>query len=184
MIEIVAKIEALLFVNGGAMKMSRLAKSLDIKALEIKGALDMLAERLNVPESGIHLVRHEDSVELVTNPDLANFIAEQAKLEVQSELTRPQLETLTVIAYKGPISRAELEYIRGVNCQMILRNLAMRGLVEEKFDENILQNRYFVSNEFLKMLGLHNIEDLPRYEEFNKNEHIERLLSELLDIEN
>lgn len=180
MIDIKMKIQGLLFARGGSVKVSKLAEILEIKVNEVKECLEDLMNEMNVEGSGIHIIDNDGEVEMVTNPEISDLIIEEEKREVQSELTKPQLETLTVIAYKGPISRAELEHIRGVNCQVVLRNLGMRGLIDDYFDDNILQTRYNVSGEFLKMLGLHRLEDLPRYEEFNSDEHLNNLLDDLV----
>lgn len=177
------KLEVFLFANGGSVKMSKLANVLNLKIDAVKDLVKMLMEKKNTEDSGIYVILNNNEVELVTNPEYADFVMDETKREVQSELTAPQLETLTVIAYRGPVSRAELEHIRGVNCQVILRNLNIRGLIVEKFDEDILQNRYTISGDFLKMLGLQKISDLPRYDEFNGNEHISNLLSELVNQE-
>lgn len=174
------KIQGLLFANGGSIKVAKLADIFGVKVDEIKDNIMQLMNEMNIDDSGIHLIENNGEVEMVTNPALSDLIVEEEKREVQSELTKPQLETLTVIAYKGPISRAELEYIRGVNCQVVLRNLGMRGLIDDYFDDNILQTRYNVNVNFLKILGLHKVEDLPRYEEFSSDEHLKNLLDDLM----
>ena len=84
------------------------------------------------------------------------------------ELTRPQLETLTVIAYKSPITKSEIEQIRGINCTMILRNLLMRGLIIE--EEGTLESVYTVSLETLSLLGITKVEDLPDYQKLHDEE--------------
>jgi segregation and condensation protein B len=78
-------------------------------------------------------------------------------------LTQPSIETLTIIAYRGPISKAEIEKIRGVNCSLILRNLMIRGLVDFDIDKNNGQELYNVTVDFLQYLGLNTVEDLPDY---------------------
>jgi segregation and condensation protein B len=95
------------------------------------------------------------------------------------ELTRPQLETLTIIAYRGPITKPEIEQIRGINCSLIIRNLLMRGLVEEAESAEKLQPVYSVSGDFVRHLGLHAIGELPEYASFHENEKMTQMLSEL-----
>ncbi len=101
------------------------------------------------------------------------------KKEASGPLTRPSLETLAVIAYRGPVTKPEIEQIRGVNCAIILRNLLIRGLIEEREDTTRLQNVYTVSVDFLRELGLHNLDELPKYPDFHDNEKIQQLLSEV-----
>ena len=97
------------------------------------------------------------------------------------ELTRPSIETLTIIAYRGPITKPEIEQIRGVNCSLILRNLLMRGLVEESESVERLQPVYAISADFLRHLGLHAISDLPDYATLHGDEKISQLLRELAE---
>ena len=101
------------------------------------------------------------------------------KEEVYSELTQPQLEALTIIAYRGPITKLELETIRGVNCSLILRNLLVRGLIEEKDDAVKLQPVYSVSLEMLRHLGIHGVSELPDFENFHNNVQIDQMIQEL-----
>jgi segregation and condensation protein B len=101
------------------------------------------------------------------------------KEDVSGELTRPSLETLTIIAYRGPVTKPEIEQIRGVNCSLILRNLLMRGLVEEREEASRLQPMYTVSSDFLRHLGLSSLSELPSYGEFHGNERIDKMLADL-----
>jgi segregation and condensation protein B len=87
------------------------------------------------------------------------------------------LETLTIIAYRGPVSRAEIEQIRGVNCAIILRNLLMRGLVENQEDKKKMQTVYNITFDFLQFLGLKEQSELPDYAKLNSSESLEKILS-------
>ena len=99
-------------------------------------------------------------------------------METTGELTRAALETLTIVVYRGPIGRAELEQIRGVNCAIILRNLLIRGLVTSEARKEKLETVYQVSLDFLKFLGLRTPQELPDYEKLNSSENIEKLLQQ------
>ena len=107
----------------------------------------------------------------------AKVVADFVKEEFSGELTRPQLETLTVIAYRGPISKYELEIIRGVNCSLILRNLSIRGLIEEDYDQKKKEMRYRVSIDFFRHLGIQRVEGLPDYDTLHTHEVIETVLA-------
>ena len=80
---------------------------------------------------------------------------------MHGELSRPSLEALTILAYRGPLTRPELEQIRGVHSSLILRNLLLRGLIEEKEDARLGQPLYSVTLDFLRHIGLASVEELP-----------------------
>jgi len=96
------------------------------------------------------------------------------KNDLEEDLSRATLEVLAVVAYRGPISRAQIEEVRGVNCSFTLRNLLMRGLVERVENPNDSRSYlYKISFDFLKHLGLGNVKELPNYEELEKSGTIE-----------
>jgi segregation and condensation protein B len=109
---------------------------------------------------------------MVSNPDNREAAENFLKAEVSGELTRPQLETLTVISYCGPITKPELEQIRGVNCSLILRNLLLRGLVKEMEDPANLLPTYEATMEYIRHLGLNNLRELPDYDKLHGHENI------------
>lgn len=174
-----SRIEALLFLSVRPVSFKKIAQTFEVKETDVREAVERLAATRNTEASGIHLIIANNAVELGTNPAFADVLSAFSKEEVESELTRPQLETLTIIAYRGPITKPEIEHIRGVNCALILRNLLMRGLVIEKDDETRLQPVYSISSEMLRHLGLHDVAELPDYGDFNKNEKISKMLEAL-----
>jgi len=121
-----AKLEALLFVYGEAFKIKTLAEKLDAPETAIKEAINQLKKDLDAENRGLSLIILDDRIELVTKPSLSYLIQKVIKDEFDSDLTAASLETLAIIAYLGPCSRAEIDYIRGVNSSFILRNLAIR----------------------------------------------------------
>lgn len=164
-------LETILFAYGEPIAVEKLAKIAKEKKDAVISSLKELQEEYK--ERGLALVSHKNSWQMGTNPQNTGYIEEIVKSDMTGELSRSALETLTIIAYKGPLSRSEIEYIRGVNSTFTLRTLAMRGLVER--EENPKDARgfvYHVSIPFLRHLGLSRIEDLPKYSEF-KNEKIE-----------
>jgi segregation and condensation protein B len=174
--ELMVQIETLLFVETRGISIKLLAKTLGCSIDEATQALEALRQVRNTDKSGIHVLVHADRAELVSNPANAEIANRLLKEEMSGELTKPQLETLTVVAYRGPLTRLEIEQVRGVNCQIILRNLQMRGLVEELDGE--LVPLYQVTNEFLKTLGVTSLQDLPDYEVFHADERITALLAQ------
>ncbi len=169
----------MLFAVAKPIKIKQLEKHLKLSSEVVKEALEDIRKRFNTPTSGIHLLEHEGKVQFVTNPDQREPVSKFIKDEASGPLTRPSLETLTIIAYRGPITKPEIEQIRGVNCSLILRNLLIRGLVEEREDKERLQPVYSLSMDLMKELGLTSLEDLPDYEDFHNNEKITSLIEEM-----
>lgn len=161
------RVEAVLFYLAEPAKIDFLAKILEIKKETVEDSLKKLEELLI--ERGLRIIRSGDEVTLSTAPELGGLIEKIIKEERERDLGRAGIETLTIIAYKGPISKKEIEYIRGVNSQYALRNLLLRGLVERKIsqiDERMVV--YTVTLDTLRFLGLSKISDLPEYENLQK----------------
>lgn len=183
MSDLAAKIESILFLSARPVSFRKLAKLLGVKEGEVKKELEVLAESRNTEDSGVHLIVSDAAVELGSNPAHADVLADLSKEETESELTRPQLEALTIIAYRGPITKPEIEHIRGVNCTIILRNLLMRGLIIEKDDDVRLQPVYSVSTELLRHLGVDGVKQLPDYDQLHQNAKIDQLLESVFEEE-
>lgn len=172
MSNIFSQIESILFVASKPLAIKKIAKVLNVEVAVAEEQLSVLREKYNHPESGIILVQNNEEWQMVSNPDNREAAENFLKAEVSGELTRPQLETLTVISYCGPITKPELEQIRGVNCSLIIRNLMMRGLVKEKEDPASLLPTYEVTMDFVRHLGLNALGELPDYEKLHKHENI------------
>ncbi len=172
------KIEGLLFVSGKPMSYKQLVSILKISVDELKSSIDILKSKYS-DGSGILLADNGSSLQFVTNHNIKDVIEDFIKDELTGDMTRPQLETLTIIAYRGPISKEELEMIRGVNCTLILRNLMMRGLVELVKGKDV--DSYQVTIDFLRYLGISSVSELPDYEELSKNETVEDVIKEQKD---
>ncbi len=177
-----AALESLLFLSPKPLSIKQLANILEISTEETKVAMRHLFERKNQETSGIHILEQDGVYQLVTNPVHAEILKKLSKDEV-GELTRPSLETLTVIAYRGPITRPELEAIRGVQCALILRNLLMRGLIEEKDDSSRGEAVYTLSLDALRYLGVHALTELPDYQAFHGDGRMTKILDALEESE-
>lgn len=173
------KLEAVLFTVAKPVSYAELAKALGTNMEGVKEAISELAHRHGAPEGGLRVMDHAGKVSLVTNPVHEEVLRRFVKEDLASELTRPSLETLTVIAYRGPITKPEIEQIRGVNCSLILRNLLMRDMIVEEPDEEKLQPIYRVSEAFLRHMGVARVEDLPSYDAFAHHEEIDRLMADM-----
>ncbi len=162
-----AKIEAVLFIHGEPMKLKRLASITKADEVQIGKTLDVIKERLNNENRGLDLIRNEDEVQLVTAPELTDIIENLTKEELDTKLTSAALETLSIIAYLGPCTRALIDYIRGVNSAFMLRSLMIRGLVERREDkEKTGGYAYQITFDFLKHMGVSTPEELPEYEKY------------------
>lgn len=166
-----AQLEALLYVAGSEIQKTRLQRQLDLTQEEFTAAMNALRE-MRSGDSGLHLLETETGLKLVTNPAYAELIDAGKKDDDEASLTKPQLETLTIIAYRGPITKPELEHIRGVNSSVILRNLLMRGMVDETESADHLHPVYTISADMLQHLGLSGVEDLPDYERLHEEGRI------------
>jgi len=176
------KIESLLFASNKPLTKNFFVKFLrtesDPITLEtVENVLLELKEKFNQENSGINLIEAADGWQLTTSAQAAEEIKKFSKDEIDGELTPASLETLTVIAYRGPIARPELEQLRGVNCSVILRNLQIRGLITA-FDDQVKKETYFeVTTDFLKHLGMTSVKDLPDYEKLKKAQSLEDYLT-------
>lgn len=158
-----AKIEALLFWKAEPLSIDRLGKIFSVSKDEISKALTLLEEKL--AGRGLSLLFKDSEVTLKTSPDASVFIETLAKEELTRDLGKAGLETLSIVLYQGPLSRREIDYVRGVNSNFILRNLLVRGLVEKV--DNPKDQRSFLYRatfELLSYLGIAKIEDLPQYQ--------------------
>ncbi|MFA6422244.1 MAG: SMC-Scp complex subunit ScpB [Candidatus Buchananbacteria bacterium] len=174
--EIKNKIESLLFISHKPLSGSEVAKIVDADKIQVEEALEKLFTDYSGRAGGIVILKLDGKYQMATSGASSEIVSKFIKSEITGELTRPSLETLTIIAYRGPISKAELELIRGVNCSLILRNLLMRGLIEAKDDKSRDVFVYSITFDFLKYLGLERVEDLPDFEKLNKNNNLEKLL--------
>ena len=114
--------------------------------------------------------------QMMTNPENGKIVQAYMQDETTGELTRASLETLSIIAYRGPLTRPEIEQIRGVNCSLILRNLMMRGLVEMQEDAETKTPRYSITFDFMRFLGVASISQLPEYDKLRHHEFVEKIL--------
>jgi len=179
---IIAALEALLFVYGEPMSISRIAKLLGVGEEEIKDSASALAKKYDDAESGLFIIELDGKYQLVTKPEFGLLAQEIIQEEMNEELTGASVETLSLIAYGGPISRPQIDFIRGVNSSFIVRSLLMRGLIDRKPDErrhNLFM--YSVSFDFLKKLGIGSFADLPNYD--SNRVYIENFLNSLANNE-
>ena len=166
--DISAKIEAILFWKAEPVSIKKLGALLGADEKAVKQGLRDLESALK--GRGLALVQTEDEVSLGTAASMSRVIEELSKDELTRDLGKAGLETISIILYQGPISRADIDYIRGVNSQFILRSLLIRGLVERV--ENPADARsylYKTTLDLLSHLGITKVSDLPNYDKVRKN---------------
>ena len=146
------------------MKRGELGKMLGKKPDELDRMLTALGERLT--DRGIRLVCTEDTGALATAPEASNFIEALRKEELEGDLGKATLETLTMVLYRAPVGKSEIDYIRGVNSASSIRTLLVRGLIERKRSEETSRRFVYIPTlETLAYLGISKAEDLPEYGE-------------------
>lgn len=166
--ELAKKIEAVLFFKGEPVTLKKLGESLKVSPGEVIEAIGILKSSLS--ERGIVLMERDQEYFLGTSPELSALIEELQKEELNKELSKAALETLSIILYKNGAGRALIDYIRGVNSSFTLRALSVRGLVEKTPDPK--DNRRYVYKptfELLSFMGVKSVEELPDYEEVSKS---------------
>jgi len=157
-------LEALLFLSGKPLRMKKIAELLGVDVTTARNAVEAFRMTWNARGGGTVVAAIGEEVQIVTHPDASGVAEAYSKDETRGELTRPQLEALTVIAYRGPMTKAELEQIRGVHCGLILRNLLIRGLIEQRADAARHEEVFTISMDFLRHVGLTDARELPDFE--------------------
>ncbi|OJX41395.1 MAG: SMC-Scp complex subunit ScpB [Chloroflexi bacterium 44-23] len=162
---LVTSIEAILFASGIPVSSTQLADALKCDIHEIENALLSLEHDLSQGR-GIHLQRFGGKVQLTTAPEFSSEIETFLGLEATSRLSRAALETLSIIAYRNPITRPGIDSIRGVNSDGVLKSLLLKGLIEEvgRTEGPGRPILYAVTSLFLQHFGLSSLDDLPELE--------------------
>ncbi len=164
--ETLAALEALLFASDAPLPLVRIGEVLDLKARDAQVAVETLRAACEAPGRGLAVVDVAGGIRLVTRPELAPILLQLQRLRLKSRLSRAALETLAIIAYRQPISRPEVEQLRGVGTESVLTHLLERRLVrvvgrKPGPGRPIL---YGTTREFLEHFGLRDLSDLPPFE--------------------
>jgi segregation and condensation protein B len=160
--DLVKILEGLLFVAPEPVTIEHLASAVEGTVADIEHGLDQL--KAQAASRGIQLQRQGNKVQLVSAPDLTDYIERFLGLNLAARLSTPALETLAIVAYQQPITRPQIEAIRGVNSDGVLRTLISKGLVEEvgRMDSVGHPALFGTTFEFLRYFGLENLEALPK----------------------
>jgi segregation and condensation protein B len=164
-----ALIESLLFVADRPVTAEHLAAALDLPVEEVETALQAL--RGEYQDRGIRIQQKGDRLQLVSAPEAGPHIERFLGLEISGRLSTAALEALSIVAYRQPVTRAQVEAIRGVNSDSVLRTLVRRGLIEEMGREESVGRPilYGTTFEFLQQFGLQSVRDLPDWQELDRS---------------
>ncbi len=158
-------IEGLLFISGQPVEISGIAEKLEIKEKQVNDAIEKLKEKY--AERGINILTFKNKVQFCSNPKYADDIAAVLNPIKEKQLTKAALETMAIIAYKQPITKPEVEQVRGVDSGYAIQILLDFKLIEVVGRKDAIGKPllYGTTDEFLKRFELQSIEDLPEYEE-------------------
>lgn len=160
------KIEAILFAEGGSLEKSFIMDILNIQKQELDDSIQTLKERY--ADRAVYLIETENSVAIVVSKEITDLITKDQEKSLEKELSKSALETLSIILYQPETTKSDIDYIRGVNSSVILRNLLMRGLIEKiphKTDSR--KNIFIPTIDLLRNMGIQQVQELPEYESIN-----------------
>ena len=178
MTELSKVLEAILFVSGEPLQIAALASALEVTELEIASAAEELASDYDYNRRGICLKRFGNHIQLSTRADYAPQIEKLLQPIQTQSLSQAALETLAVVAYKQPVTKLDIEAVRGVKCDYSVQSLVNKGLIEEVGRKETLGRPilYGTTDTFLSHFGLSSLEDLPKPPEPEKKEEEEPLV--------
>ena len=156
-------VEAILFTMGDSVEISDLAKALETDNKTIKDYVEYLKEKYEKEDSGIGIIELDKAVQLCTKKEMYEYLVKIAKTPKKAVLTDSLMETLSIIAYKQPITRLEVEKIRGVNSDHAVNRLVEFGLVKElgRLDAPGRPLLFGTTEEFLRSFGVKSLDELP-----------------------
>ena len=164
-------IESLLFVAGESLKLTEIASILQCSTAFTKKVIDELQEKYEEESRGIRIIVTNDEYQFVTKSCNSEFVQQLLKTNTRRSLSQASLETLSIIAYKQPITRVEVEEIRGVKSDRAIYTLSEKNLIEENGRKSVPGRPiiYVTTSEFLKHFDFKNLDEMPSFEDFNKN---------------
>ena len=176
-------LEALLFVSGDGLKISDICELLELQKSEVQSAVKRLQKKYG-GKSGVHLISYNGKIQLASNPDYAEVLSCVLNPIKEKALSNPAMETLSIIAYRQPVTRLDIEHIRGVNCDYALQALLKNNLIEIVGRKDALGKPllFGTTETFLKRFGIEDLESLPERERLlEKIKQIEESARELTE---
>ncbi|WP_416197939.1 MAG: SMC-Scp complex subunit ScpB [Sporanaerobacter sp.] len=162
-------IEALLFIWGDPLSLKDISNIIELDDKETQKLLQEMMDKFNFERRGIRIIQIDDSYQLSTRPEHFEWIKKLYNPKSSKNLSNAALETLSIIAYRQPITKSEIEIIRGVRCDKAIDTLLEKGLIEEqgRLEKTGRPILYGTTTEFLKYFGLKNLDDLPPLEKLD-----------------
>lgn len=158
-----AIIEAVLFAMGDSVEMSKLVHVLEMEPQQIRNIIDEMNHKYKKEDRGISIIELEDSYQLCTKPELYEYLIKVAKAPRKYVMSDTLLETLSIVAYKQPVTRLEVEKIRGVSCDHAINRLLEFNLIQElgRLDAPGRPLLFGTTEEFLRTFDVKSLGDLP-----------------------
>lgn len=165
-------LEAILFVAGEAVEIENIARALGVTVLEADVVIDELASEYRQQKRGFEIIRLDDKVQIRTNRSYAEQVQQALNPVGERSLSRSALETLSIIAYNQPVTRSEIEAIKGTNADYTVRALVSRRLIHPIGRKDVVGKpmMYGTTDEFLRHFGIASIKELPGLETFQTDE--------------
>jgi len=162
-------LESLLFVNEKPISIAELSEVIELDKKDIARALEEMAQEYKIRSSGICIVKVAGGYQMFSHPDNEIWIKKMYRQKNKQKLSSASLEALSIIAYKQPITKMEIEAIRGVNIDGVMRHLLKLGLIKTAGRKKVIGRPflYITTRKFLEYFGLNSIKDLPSLEEFS-----------------
>ena len=180
-IELQRAIEAVLFASGEPLELSRLALALETDEADVAAAADALADQLAFDRRGIRILKLDKAYQIVSSGEMADYITKALETRKPPKLSASQLETLTIIAYYQPATKAMVEQIRGVDSSYSVSALLNKKLIQEAGRLNVPGRpiQYATTNDFLRTFGISSLEELPEIERVSFGEPIQEEIKEV-----
>ena len=176
-----AVIEAVLFSMGESVRISRLAELIEATPEEVKDIVAGMKKRMGAKNRGITITEIGDAFQMCSKPEMYEYLIDITKSERKYTLTDTVLETLSIVAYKQPVTRADIEKIRGVDCSHAINKLIEVDLIKElgRMDAPGRPILFGTTEQFLRSFGVKSLEDLPEVSQVQKEEFREQAEQEV-----
>ena len=186
MIDLTSAIEAILFAAGDSVPLARLSLVLGVSEQDVETSVKMLQESYIEQQRGMRILRLEDKVQMCSAPEYASFISKTLEQRKPPVLSQPALETLAVVAYFQPVTRAYIEQVRGVDSSYTVGVLNERGLIEEcgRLDVPGRPVLFRTTDVFLRTMGISSLDELPELPDMTDSDGMEKLQEKIDELQN
>lgn len=186
MIDLTSAIEAILFAAGDSVPLARLSLVLGVSEQDVETSVKTLQESYAENQRGMRILRLEDKVQMCSAPEYASFISKTLEQRKPPVLSQPALETLAVVAYFQPVTRAYIEQVRGVDSSYTVGVLNERGLIEEcgRLEVPGRPVLFRTTDVFLRTMGISSLEELPELPDMTDSDGMEKLQEKIDELQN